>query len=81
MKKLLIILAGMMMCIALAACGLGASAPQTDGGQTTVEPNTAAPVVIEPIAIAQPEETAKIYLAFSQALENLLTNSILPDGM
>jgi len=81
MKKLLAILAGMMMCIVLTACGLGASAPQTDGGQATDVTNTADPMVIEPSATTQPDETPKSYLAFSQALENLLTNSILPDGM
>lgn len=81
MKRLLTILAGMMACISLAACGMGTTAPQTDGGQTTDEAQTAAPVETVPAVTAQPDENTELYLAFSQALETLLTSSILPDGM
>jgi len=80
MKKLATITIGVMLCAALAACSLGTSAPQTTDVQVAGETNTANPVAIETAsATAQQNENNQMYLAYSQALENLLQNRVLPD--
>lgn len=85
MKKAILIATGMLLCLALAGCSLTTSAqgPALETPMPTAETlSTAAPVVIAP------EETAQIetgkqqdYLAFSDALDNLIQNRITPDGM
>ena len=69
---------------AMAACS-GKSTPVTASDAQPIEialESTAAPISTEPAATAQPSDgNQQVYAAFREALENLMQNRILPDGM
>lgn len=83
MKKVLTMILAVMLCGLVAACNTGASQPAVEGTQpTATAAATAAPTVtMEATAAPENAKDAKTYIAYADALENLLKNRILPDGM
>lgn len=85
MKKQLLIATGVLLCLSLTACGSITSAPSEASEQpipTVDAASTAEPEVSAPVETAQPDAAKQQdYIAYSEALENLLQNRITPDGM
>ena len=84
MKRVLTIIASIILTSTIAACRNSATpASSVDALPTaTAAESTAEPVVVEPTATAeQGNQNQQIYAAFCEALENLLQNRVLPDGM
>ena len=84
MKRAFTILACMILAGTIAACGskiTPVSASDAQPIEIALE-STAVPTATEPAATAQPsDDNQQVYAAFQGALENLMQNRILPDGM
>lgn len=84
MKRVWTILVSVILVGTIAACGSNAIPVSAGDAQptATAAENTAEPVAMESPATAQPDaQNQQIYAAFCEALENLMQNHILPDGM
>ena len=82
MKRVLTIIISVALMGTVAACGSVTPASPSDAMPTaTSAASPAEPVTIEPAVTAQPTAgNQQRYAAFSDALENLIQNRVLPDG-
>ena len=82
MKRVLTIIISVALMGTVAACGSVTPASPSDAMPTaTLAASPAEPVTIEPAVTAQPTAgNQQRYAAFSDALENLIQNRVLPDG-
>ena len=82
MKRVLTIIISAALMSTIAACSIVTPASAGDALPTTTSAaSTGEPVTIEPSSMAQqPAANQQAYAAFSNALENLIQNRVLPDG-
>lgn len=84
MKRVLAIIASIILASTIAACSssITPASPSDALPTATSAAGTAEPVIMEPVATAQPTAgNQQVYAAFRDALENLIQNRVLPDGM
>lgn len=84
MKRVLTIIASIILTSIIAACSnsVTPALPSDVQPTATAAVSTAEPVATEPTGSAQPGgQKQQLYAAFGDALENLLQNRILPDGI
>ena len=84
MKRVWIIITSVILVSTIAACSnsVTPASPSDALPTATAAESTAEPVATEPTATAQPgDQNQQMYAAFSEALENLLQNRMLPDGI